>query len=84
MMMLLLSVGGADKIATFISLMRRNELSTVCLLDHIYGSKAEAQIKTHGWADCADKKIIFYHTVIRQTFADIEDLFTKRRISVPI
>ena len=71
-------VGGADKIATFISLMRGNELSTVCLLDTFTDQSAEARLKRMVEQKIiADKKIIFYHTVIGQTFADIEDLFTK-------
>lgn len=71
-------VGGADKIATFISLMRGNELSTVCLLDTFTDHSAEAKLKRMVEQKIiADKKIIFYHTVIGQAFADIEDLFTK-------
>lgn len=38
-------VGGADKIATFISLMRGNELSTVCLLDTFTDQAAQARLK---------------------------------------
>lgn len=71
-------VGGADKIATFISLMRGNELSTVCLLDTFTDHSAEAKLRRMVEQKIiADKKIIFYHTVIRQVFADIEDLFSK-------
>lgn len=71
-------VGGADKIATFISLMRGNELSTVCLLDTFTDQSAQARLKRMVEQKIiADKKIIFYHTVIDQTFADIEDLFSK-------
>lgn len=71
-------VGGADKIATFISLMRGNELSTVCLLDTFTDQSAQARLKRMiEQKIIADKKILFYHTVIDQTFADIEDLFSK-------
>lgn len=71
-------VGGADKIATFISLMRGNELSTVCLLDTFTDQSAQARLKRMVEQKIiADKKILFYHTVIEQTFADIEDLFSK-------
>ena len=38
-------VGGADKIATFISLMRGNELSTVCLLDTFTDQSAKTRLK---------------------------------------
>ena len=71
-------VGGADKIATFISLMRGNELSTVCMLDTFTDQSAQARLKRMVEQKIiADKKILFYHTVINQTFADIEDLFSK-------
>ena len=71
-------VGGADKIATFISLMRGNELSTVCLLDTFTDQSAQARLRHMVEQKIiADKKIIFYHTVIDQPFADIEDLFSK-------
>ena len=71
-------VGGADKIATFISLMRGNELSTVCLLDTFTDQSAQARLKRMVEQKIiADKKILFYHTVIGQAYADIEDLFNK-------
>ena len=71
-------VGGADKIATFISLMRGNELSTVCLLDTFTDQKAEARLKQMvEQRIIADKKILFYHSVIEKPYADIEDLFSK-------
>ena len=71
-------VGGADKIATFISLMRGNELSTVCVLDTFTDQKAEAHLKRMVEEKIiADKKILFYHTILSQPFADIEDLFSK-------
>ena len=71
-------VGGADKIATFISLMRGNELSTVCLLDTFTDQKAEIRLKHMVEQKIiADKKILYYHSVTGQTFADIEDLFRK-------
>ena len=71
-------VGGADKIATFISLMRGNELSTVCLLDTFTDQGAEVRLKRMVEQKIiADKKILYYHSVTGQTFADIEDLFRK-------
>lgn len=71
-------VGGADKIATFISLMRGNELSTVCLLDTFTDQGAEVRLKRMVEQKIiADKKILYYHSIIEQTFADIEDLFSK-------
>lgn len=71
-------VGGADKIATFISLMRGNELSTVCLLDTFTDQRAETRLKKMVEQKIiADKKIIYYHSILEQFFADIEDMFTK-------
>ena len=71
-------VGGADKIATFISLLRGNELSTVCLLDTFTDQGAEVRLKRMVEQKIiADKKILYYHSVIEQPFADIEDLFNK-------
>lgn len=71
-------VGGADKIVTFISLMRGNKLSTVCLLDTFTDQRAEARLRHMVEQKIiADKKILFYSSVIEQSFADIEDLFTK-------
>lgn len=71
-------VGGADKIATFISLMRGNELSTVCLLDTFTDQRAETRLKKMVEQKIiADKKIIYYHSILEQSFADIEDMFTK-------
>jgi predicted ATP-dependent endonuclease of OLD family len=71
-------VGGADKIATFISLMRGNELSAVCLLDTFTDQAAQARLKKMVEQKIiADKKILYYHSVLEQAFADIEDLFCK-------
>lgn len=71
-------VGGADKIATFISLMRGNELSTVCLLDTFTDQGAEARLRRMVEQKIiADKKILYYHSIIGRAFADIEDLFSK-------
>ena len=71
-------VGGADKIATFISLMRGNELSTVCLLDTFTDQRAENRLKHMVEQKIiADKKILYYHSAIGQSFADIEDLLSK-------
>lgn len=76
-------VGGADKIATFISLMRGNELSTVCLLDTFTDRGAEVRLKRMVEQKIiADKKILYYHSVIEKTFADIEDLFGKEEYLV--
>ncbi len=69
-------VGGADKIATFISLMRGNELNSVCLLDTFTDQSAKARLdKMVVQNIIKDKKIIFYHDVLNTSFADAEDMF---------
>ena len=58
--------------------MRGNELSTVCLLDTFTDQSAKTRLKRMVEQKIiADKKIIYYHSVLGQTFADIEDMFTK-------
>ena len=71
-------VGGADKIATFISLMRGNQLDTVCLLDTFTNQQAKARLsKMVEEKIITENKILFYSNAIKKDFADIEDLFTK-------
>ena len=71
-------VGGADKIATFISLMRGNELNTVCLLDSFTDQKAQANLdKMIKQKIIKERKILYYHNAIENDYADIEDMFTK-------
>lgn len=74
----LVPVGGADKIATFISLMRGNELSSVCLLDTFTDQSAKTRlIKMVEQRIIAEKKILYYHSILERPFADVEDMFTK-------
>lgn len=69
-------VGGADKVATFISLMRGNELSIVCLLDSFTDKAAKARLDSMIAQNIIkDKKVMFYHEILNVTFADVEDLF---------
>ena len=70
-------VGGADKIATFISLLRGNELNIVCLLDTFTDQSAKARLdKMIVQNIIKDKKIVFYHSILNRQFADIEDMFS--------
>lgn len=69
-------VGGADKIATFISLMRGNDLDSVCLLDTFTDQKAKTRLLSMVEKKIiADNKIIFYHDSLGVEFVDIEDIF---------
>lgn len=70
-------VGGADKIATFISLLRGNELNIACLLDTFTDQSAKARLENMITQNIIkNKKILFYHDILQTTFADVEDLFS--------
>lgn len=69
-------VGGAEKVATFISLMRGNELNCVCLLDTLSEQKARDNLrKMVEQKLIADKKVLFADSFTDYTYADIEDFF---------
>lgn len=71
-------VGGAEKVATFISLMRGNELNCVCILDTLTEQKAKDNLrKMVEQKLIVDKKILFVDSFTEYQYADIEDLFTK-------
>jgi len=69
-------VGGADKVATFVSLLRGNELDMVCLLDTFTDQSAKQRLDNMVVKNIIkDKKIVFYHEILENDHADIEDLF---------
>lgn len=69
-------VGGADKIVTFISLLRGNELNIVCLLDTFNDQSAKARLNNLITQNIIkEKKVLFYHDVLETDFADVEDMF---------
>lgn len=71
-------VGGAEKVATFISLMRGNELNCVCLLDTLTEQKAKNNLKKMVEGKIiTDNKIIFVDFLTEFDYADVEDLFEK-------
>ena len=71
-------VGGAEKVATFISLMRGNELNCVCLLDTFNNQKAKANLdKMIRQKLIAEKKIIYADKYTSFEYSDVEDLFEK-------
>ena len=71
-------VGGAEKVATFISLMRGNELNCACLLDTLTEQKAKDNLrKMVEQKLIADKKILFADSFTQFQYADIEDFFTQ-------
>jgi predicted ATPase len=71
-------VGGADKVATFVSLLRGNELDMVCLLDTFADRSAKNRLENLVAQNLIkNKKIVFYHDILGRTNADVEDLFTR-------
>ena len=70
-------VGGADKVATFISLLRGNNLNMLCLLDTFTDQAAKARLDNLIAQNIIkEKRILFYHDVLKTNFADVEDLFS--------
>lgn len=71
-------VGGAEKVATFVSLMRGNELNCACLLDTLTEQKAEVKLQRMIEQRLIEgKKILFADNFVDFEYADIEDLFVK-------
>ena len=70
-------VGGLDKVATFISLLRGNKLNIVCLLDTFIDQKGKARLNNLIQEKIiSENQIIFFDKYIeRLDFADIEDMF---------
>lgn len=70
-------VGGADKIATFVSLLRGNEIDMVCLLDTFSEQSAKQRLdKLVTENIIKEKKILFFNEFTGENFADFEDMFT--------
>jgi predicted ATP-dependent endonuclease of OLD family len=71
--------GGLEKVATFISLLRGNELQIVCLLDSYTDPKGKAKLDNMIAQKIINQKNIrFFNEFLNdKKRADIEDLFTK-------
>lgn len=70
-------VGGADKVATFVSLLRGNELDMVCLLDTFSDQSAKSRLDNLvAEKIIKDKNILFFNEFTGDKFADFEDMFT--------
>lgn len=68
--------GGADKVATFISLMRGSKLQIVCLLDSFVDKKSKQRIDDLVREKIIrDKNIVYYSDVRNTSYADVEDMF---------
>lgn len=71
-------IGGADKVASFISLLRGNKLKMVCLLDTFTNQSAEKRLNNMVTKKIIrESNILFYHDILNSEYADIEDLFKK-------
>lgn len=73
-------VGGLDKIATFISLLRGSKLNVVCLLDTFTDPRGKQKVEDLIKQQIIkEKKIRFFHEFaeIEGGYSDIEDLFEK-------
>lgn len=72
-------VGGLDKVATFISLLRGQELQIVCLLDTFTDARGKAKVEDLIVGKIIQKnKIKFFDEFVDDyKQADIEDVFTK-------
>jgi predicted ATP-dependent endonuclease of OLD family len=72
--------GGLEKVATFISLLRGNELQNVCLLDSYTDTKGKAKLDNLIVKKIINQKnICFFHEfLMNRKRADIEDLFTTK------
>lgn len=69
-------VGGADKVATFVSLLRGNKLKIVCLLDTFSDQKSKARLDNQIKQNIIKgKNVLFYSDILENAFADVEDLF---------
>lgn len=75
----LVPTGGLEKVATFISLLRSNDLKIVCLLDTFKDAKGKAKLENMVKQKIINQKNVrFYHEFIpKQKYADVEDLFAK-------
>ncbi|OAV76097.1 putative ATP-binding protein involved in virulence [Bacteroidales bacterium Barb7] len=71
--------GGLEKVATFISLLRSNDLQIVCLLDSFTDAKGKAKLDELVIQKIINQKNIrFFHEFLaNRKRVDIEDLFTK-------
>lgn len=71
--------GGLEKVATFISLMRGNNLEIACLLDTYTDQKSKAKFENIIYQKLIHKnKVRFFDEYLKDyTQADIEDLFDK-------
>jgi len=72
-------VGGMEKVATFVSLLRGSKLNMACLLDSSIDSSSKSKIEKLIFEKIIhQKKILFFDEFVDAKEADIEDLFEKK------
>lgn len=71
-------VGGLEKVATFVSLMRGSKLQFACLLDSSIDKSSQDRLANMVRQKIiAEKQIVYFDKFVDADEADIEDLFTK-------
>lgn len=68
-------VGGADKVSSFISLLRGNDLKVVCLLDTMSNSTSQKLDNLIVNKLFETKNLCTYESIVSKKYADVEDLF---------
>lgn len=71
----IIPVGGADKISTFVSLLRGNQLNIVCLLDTMNSSTNQKLNHLINEKILNSKKLVTYGQILNKKYADVEDVF---------
>ncbi len=74
----IIPIGGAEKVSTFISLMRGNKLSVVCLLDDFLNSKSKEKLQNVVKQKLIKDSNILYYSILGENIIDIEDVFSKQ------
>lgn len=69
-------VGGADKVTSFISLLRGNKLNIVCLLDTMSNSNSQKLYNLITNKLFESKNLCTYEAIVGKKYADVEDLFS--------
>ena len=70
-------VGGMDKVASFVSLIRGNKLNIICLLDYFSDAKGKQRLDDLIKQKIIAEKNILYFGNYKANSRDLEDLFEK-------
>lgn len=75
--MVIIPVGGLDKVASFVSLLRGNKLNIICLLDNFTDAQGKQRLDALIKQKIISEKNIIYFGSYTSNGQDIEDLFDK-------